>query len=216
MGHSFMLSNATAEKQTFDSGPSTKILASPDPVQSLRSATLYLHERLDQNLPLSQAMPTLEDYRIHLCVLSSWQHKLTPWLSRVVSNEWSLALIAQDLAEFPGCRNINQPAAQQLLGLDAFRRIDDGSAAFCWGIAYVLEGSRLGGQMLHRRLSAALAPHPLRYLSNPHASGCSWPVMLAALRKNLDSPSAQLSGCKGAVAAFELLITQFQLEQIHT
>ena len=209
-----MLSNTIPERQTFDSGPATTRLPSSDPVQLLRSATACLHERLDQNLPLARPNPTLEDYRVHLCVLSNWQVALTPWLSRVLSNEWSLALIAQDLAEFPNSRNIDQ--TRPPTGLDAFRRIDDGSAAFCWGVAYVLEGSRLGGQVLHRRLSPALAPHPLRYLSNTHASGCSWPLMLAALRKNLDSQSAQVSGCNGAVAAFELLIMQFQLEQIHT
>ena len=217
-GHSFMFSNRKPTGQTFDPGRSMTEIPSLDPVQSLRLATGHLHQILDQNLPLARANPTLEDCRSHLRVLSSWQLALTPWLSRVLRNEWSLALIAQDLAEFPDGRNINQPPSsqQQQLGLDAFRRIDDGSTAFCWGIAYVLEGSRLGGQVLHRRLSPALAPHPLRYLSNTPASGCSWPVMLAALRKNLDSQSAQVSGCKGAVAAFELLIMQFQLEQIHT
>lgn len=194
------------------SEPMVEILSS-DPVRALRLATGVLHERLDKNLPLARVRPTLEDYRNHLWVLWRWQLALKPWLARVLDNDWSLALIAQDLADFPESGNSTPPPPPDL---EVFRQMDDGSAAFCWGVAYVLEGSRLGGQVLYRSLSKSLAPHPLRYLANTQSGGSTWPVTLAALRKNLATEPAQASGCKGAVAAFELLIAQFQLEEILT
>jgi heme oxygenase len=86
---------------------------------------------------------------------------------------------------------------------------DDGSDAFCWGIAYVLEGSRLGGQVLYRRLQPRFAPHPLHYLSPRPATAQSWPQTLALLRDRLGTPSGREAGCRGAVAAFEVLLGRF-------
>lgn len=51
-------------------------------------------------------------------------------------------------------------------------------AAQCWGAAYVLEGSKLGGAVLARRLPAGV---PCGYLRAP-ATAPSWPVFLAALQ----------------------------------
>ena len=188
--------------------PASKV---PDPVQLLRTATHELHQRLDQNLPLARENPGLMEYRDHISVLRDWQLALKPWLSVVLDNDWSLALIAQDLADLPRADSSSRTRPANLCMV---RQFDDGSAAFCWGIAYVLEGSRLGGQVLHRRLSASLSPHPLRYLSASGPDGHSWPKMLAALRQHLFNEQTQAAGCHGAVAAFQLLIAQFKQENM--
>ena len=73
-----------------------------DPVQSLRAATRDLHQTLDRELPLARGDATLVDYRNHLLVLNAWQLALKPWLSVVLDNDWSQALMAQDLADIPG------------------------------------------------------------------------------------------------------------------
>ena len=93
--------------------------------------------------------------------------------------------------------------------LSPVRRADDGTTAFCHGIAYVHEGSRLGGEVLYRRLHGVLAPHPLRYLRDRSGGGFSWPAVLAGLRSRLAGAQAQASACRGAVAAFEVLLGQF-------
>ena len=179
-----------------------------DAVEELRRATRALHERLDSRLPLGLETPTLADYATHLCVLRDWQQALSPWLSRTASTTVSLALLAQDIEDCPPCRF---PAAYLCAAdMKLVLPVDDGSEAFCWGIAYVLEGSRLGGQVLYRRLHERLAPHPLRYLQ--HGTGRpSWPDTLRALRSHLASPSSQTAACRGAVAAFELLLARFEL-----
>jgi heme oxygenase len=179
-----------------------------DPVHALRHATRELHETLDHGLPLARPGAGLADYALHLAVLRDWQVALAPWLSRAGSDRSSLVLIDEDLED---CGAAARPPHQ--LPPPCTARVfaeDDGSDAFCWGVAYVLEGSRLGGQVLYRRLQAPLAPHPLRYLGERHVHGRPWPQTLAALRRQLAAPPALDAGCRGAVAAFAMLLARFR------
>ena len=175
---------------------------------ALRRATHALHQRLDSRLPLGRDVPSLADYAIHLCVLRDWQRALAPWLSRTASMVGSITLLAQDIEDCPPCRLT--PAYLRVADVGVVLPGDDGSEAFCWGVAYVLEGSRLGGQVLYGRLRAHLAPHPLRYLQHG-TGGPSWPDTLRALHMQLSSPCSQAAACCGAVAAFELLLARFEL-----
>lgn len=54
------------------------------------------------------------------------------------------------------------------------------SAGWCWGAAYVLEGSRLGGQVLLRRLRAVQPEAPANYLGHATEPGL-WPGFLQQL-----------------------------------
>lgn len=184
-----------------------------DAVAELRRATHALHERLDSQLPLGRQAPSLADYATHLRVLRDWQQALAPWLSRTASMAGQITLLAQDLEDCPPCC---LPAAYvRAADLDVVLQVDDGSEAFCWGIAYVLEGSRLGGQVLYKRLHERLAPHPLRYLQHG-TGGPSWSETLKTLRAQLVSPPSQAAACRGAVAAFELLLARFELAGVTT
>jgi heme oxygenase len=182
-----------------------------DAVAALRTATQALHEQLDHSLPLARADAHLADYAAHLTVLRDWQRALAPWLSRAIIDPTALALLEQDLSDCPApvCALAALPALP-LPDLTALRQVDDGRDGFCWGIAYVVEGSRLGGQVLYRRLSQQLAPHPLRYLGQRGRAGASWPETLACLRIHLDARPELESACHGAVAAFELLVLRFR------
>jgi len=184
----------------------------PDAIAALRGATAALHRQLDQNLPLGRQDATLADYASHLRVVRDWQLALQPWLARTCSSPDALGLIAQDLAD---CAGPDAPLpAQATVDLTPAHRLDDGSAAFCWGVAYVLEGSRLGGEILYRRLQAPLAPHPLRYLGRRELNGPSWPEMLGLLRTQLPTAVDQARACRGAVMAFELLLLQFRRAEV--
>ncbi|MDO9360814.1 MAG: biliverdin-producing heme oxygenase [Polaromonas sp.] len=181
---------------------------SPDPVQALRLATRSLHDTLDHGLPLARPGASLADYAVHLTVLRDWQIALAPWLVRAGSDLSSQALIDMDLKDC-GAAADSIPALPALSTAPVLAE-DDGSDAFCWGMAYVLEGSRLGGQVLYRRLQAPLAPHPLRYLGERHTHGRPWPQTLAALRLHLATPEALGAGCRGAVVAFTMLLARFR------
>lgn len=180
-----------------------------DAVAALRAATHALHQQLDHSLPLACPDAVLADYAAHLTVLRDWQRALTPWLSRAIIDETALVLLEQDLSDCPA--QAQALATMPAPDITALRQVDDSRDGFCWGIAYVVEGSRLGGQMLYRRLSQQLAPHPLRYLGERGRTGTSWPDTLASLRSHLDTKPELQSACRGAVAAFELLLRRFRL-----
>ncbi|WP_200955859.1 biliverdin-producing heme oxygenase [Massilia sp. Root418] len=98
-----------------------------------------------------------------------------------------------------------QPAAPPTMAAIAL----DGSAAWRWGVAYVVEGSQLGGIVLHRRLSASLAPHPLRYLHGGGVPpGPRWQLFLTRLRAEVTAPADIAQACAGACAAFDALIAR--------
>ncbi|WP_308807638.1 biliverdin-producing heme oxygenase [Pseudoduganella dura] len=81
------------------------------------------------------------------------------------------------------------------------------SAAYRWGVAYVIEGSRLGGAVLYRRLAERLAPHPLRYLHNDGVPpGPRWQQFMRALRAHVQGQAAIAEACQGARDAFDSLI----------
>jgi heme oxygenase len=89
--------------------------------------------------------------------------------------------IAQLLADWPERRRSaalrEDMAALQLappVPLSLEPGADDG---WCWGVSYVLEGSRLGGRVLSQRVRDGGPDRPLRYLN--HGEGTSlWPRFL--------------------------------------
>ncbi|MBO9670248.1 MAG: biliverdin-producing heme oxygenase [Sphingobium sp.] len=72
-----------------------------------------------------------------------------------------------------------------------------------WGTAYVLEGSRLGGAMIARRLQPGL---PCAYLGRVHAPG-HWRAFLAALDEGAIAGGAQWQA--DAVAAAQRTFDAF-------
>ena len=80
------------------------------------------------------------------------------------------------------------------------------SAAYRWGVCYVVEGSQLGGAVLYKRLAPRLAPHPLAYLRGNGSPGPRWQQFLAALRAQVVEPGQIDDACAGARDAFDRLI----------
>lgn len=189
----------------FASQPESKITL--DPVLLLRAATHGLHQALDRGLPLAGPAPGLVEYAQHLSVLRDWEQSISGWLRRTGADSDSLVLIGLDIAD---CARADLPPALPLLSLEPVHMRDDGSLAFCWGMRYVLEGSRLGGQVLWRRLRERLAPHPLRYLNAGAQARPRWPEIMTTLRSQLAAEAALQAGCEGAEAAFQLLLTRFR------
>lgn len=177
--------------------------APSDVLQGLRQSTRFQHEWLDQRLPLGRCGASISHYRDHLLATAVWLHALMPWLERsgdsAPAARRRLAAIALDLSDCPW----EARGAPQVDGL-GLREADDGSPAFGAGVAYVVEGSALGGQVLRRRLEGPLAPHPLRYLAGDERGvGERWREVLHGLRSGIRAPQEHKAACAGAVAAFE-------------
>ena len=131
-----------------DSARDTDVLA------ALRTATASRHEWLDRGLPLSAPDPSLDDYAAHLRMVRDWLAPLESWLAGFADGPQvepalrplgRLALIQADLAE-PGMPEVPpmRPGAAWPPGT---------SPAWRWGIAYVIEGSQLGGAVLYTSLA---------------------------------------------------------------
>ncbi|MDQ4421394.1 biliverdin-producing heme oxygenase [Sphingobium sp. DEHP117] len=92
------------------------------------------------------------------------------------------------------------------LGLDAPQDMDlvlpDGEAAR-WGALYVLEGSRLGGAVLARRIAPGL---PVAFLSAVHRQG-GWAALLARLNAADTGSAWRAQAILGAKALFRAYLT---------
>lgn len=161
-------------------------------VQSLRAATASDHDRVDATfggfalgdaagyrrflLAHGRALPAVE------AALAAAAHALPAWRPRT-------AALADDLAA---------------LGEAMPPPLDFGVAneAESWGALYVIEGSRLGGQLLARSVPAGL---PAAYLSARHLSG-EWRALLAALdaRAAAEGDDWRTAATAGARATFAL------------
>lgn len=73
-----------------------------------------------------------------------------------------------------------------------------GGAAGRWGALYVLEGSRLGGAVLVKRVPPGV---PTAFLASTHPQG-AWRDLLARLDAASDGPAWELDAIRGAQATF--------------
>lgn len=179
-----------------------------DILAALRDATASRHAELDQGMPLARPAPTLADYGAHLALLRRWLAPIEAWQRHYSDGPQDAAL----LPPAPHLPSIAADLADPALpsgyddGPDARWHGRDGTA-YRWGVAYVIEGSRLGGAVLYRRLAERLAPHPLHYLQAGGAPpGPRWQQFLRALREHVREPAAIADACAGARDAFDSLI----------
>lgn len=180
-----------------------------DVLAALRRATASRHERLDSGLPLSSLDATLADYTHHLELLRAWLLPLHAWSQDADGPQAAgfsaasyLALIEADLAD-----PLLAPH-RAATTLHAVPWSQDAGVAYRWGVAYVVEGSQLGGAVLHKRLAERLAPHPLRYLhgAGEQGPGPRWRAFMQALRTEVITPAATAEACAGACDAFDRIL----------
>lgn len=193
------------------SEPSTSVVqrprATPAPavLAALRAATAQRHERVDTAMPLSRpGTVTLQRYREHVGLLGVWLTPLHRWLAGFDDGPRAFVPgIAQQLRRIE--RDLAAIAATPATAIPALPA--RASAATRWGVAYVIEGSQLGAEFLHRRLAAALAPTPLHYLSGEDSgSGLRWRRFLQALAAAVGDDAAIRDCCTGAGLAFDRLL----------
>ena len=196
-----------------------------DVLAALRSATAARHAELDAHTPLAAPEVDLAAYGAHLRLLERWLAPVPGWLAGFdVGPQLPdyLGAIRADLAHSalvsaaageesvtPSSQSQSQSRLQQLappLAQPSAPWPAQASAAYRWGVCYVVEGSQLGGAVLYKRLASRLAPHPLDYLRGNGSPGPRWQQFLAALRTNVVEPAQIEDACAGARDAFDRLI----------
>lgn len=180
-----------------------------DPLAALRGATARQHAILDAGLPLAQPDASLQDYRHHLLMLRAWLAPIEAWLAGFGDGPQGpdapppvprIDRIDADLALGPA-----EPVIDPTPTPDAWPA--DASAAYRWGVCYVVEGSQLGGVVLYRRLAGQLAPHPLNYLQgSAEGPGPRWRAFSEALRDQVRGSEPIAEACAGACAAFDRIL----------
>ncbi|PQV44702.1 biliverdin-producing heme oxygenase [Paraburkholderia sp. BL21I4N1] len=181
---------------------------------ALRAATAQRHELLHTIMPLSVESVALRDYLAHLAILRDWLAPLEAWLGQFDDGPQAstlparidrLALIDADLAHAAARRQAVRVDVSAPARLPVWRGAQ--SAAYRWGVCYVIEGSQLGGAVLYARLKARLAPHPLSYLAAGRETlGARWQAFIRALSAEVHTPATIDAACRGAAAAFDRLI----------
>lgn len=182
-----------------------------DVLAALRQATATRHERLDSSLPLASPDASLADYAAHLQLLRAWLAPIHEWLAGVQDGPQGapgldasshLAQIDADLAD-PSLAQWRTAATPPS---PAWPR--DASTAYRWGVAYVIEGSQLGGAVLYKRLAERLAPHPLRYLrgAGEGGPGPRWRAFMQSLRAEVRTDEQVAEACAGACDAFDRIL----------
>lgn len=185
-------------------------LAVPDVLAALRAATSERHAELDAQTPLAGEQVDLVDYRDHLQLLEQWLAPIPAWLARFEDGPVLpdyLAAIRADLAHATPDAAPLRELPTIASSADAHAWPAQSSAAYRWGVCYVIEGSQLGGAVLYKRLAAALAPHPLNYLRGNGSPGPHWQRFIAALRAAVVGPEQIADACEGAREAFDRLIS---------
>ena len=175
---------------------------------ALRAATAGRHELLDSDLAIGRPDATIADYRNHLLMLHAWLAPLEAWLAgygdgpqdvSLLTGKPRLAMIAADLEADVGATVSavsDTPAWPQ-----------DASAAYRWGVCYVIEGSQLGGAVLYQRLKEQLAPHRLAYLQGEAAGpGPRWRLFMQAIKAQVTTHDQIGQACKGACDAFDRIL----------
>lgn len=173
-----------------------------DPRDALRRATAHLHAEVDASMPLARPNPSLADYQCHLALLADWVDALRALPMDVERLNDEARRVDADLDECE--RLLNTPHRDQPQPPPSPATAP---GPFGWGVAYVIEGSRLGGQVMYRRLADALAPHSLAYLQGAgRDTGVRWSAFLAELRQQLRTDDDVRAACDGAAQAFALLL----------
>lgn len=164
--------------------------------QALRKATMANHQRVDE-LYSGFLLESPTEYgaflRAHARALMPLEKLARPESSRLSQLVEDLAALGEALPE----------------PLAAEARVDE---AFRWGALYALEGSRLGGAMLERRVAPGL---PRAYLKAVHGAG-SWTAFQQALDMAADGGGQEwIDGAiQGAEAAFALFAAGAVAERV--
>lgn len=187
-----------------------------DVLRALREATAARQSALDGRLPLAADEPGLAEASRHLQLLQAWLAPIEHWLAGFADGPQDPAWLAPRQRAALLTADLAHPLLQPWLAPtpDAAVALPwpaQASAAYRWGVVYVIEGTQLAGALLHRRVAEALAPLPLAYLSGDAAAPqggvvARWQTVVRALNHAVRQRVDVQATCQGAGDALDRLL----------
>ena len=185
------------QARTFDIQDARRTLRSGSDLRAhLRERTAGTHATLDERL---DALPleTPEGYGLFLKVVAAGLLPLEAYLKQHgiarILDDWPLRertpAIREDLSRLAGGRTFS---------VDRSRLPLAPVLGHLWGALYVLEGSRLGGRVLRRRVPEGL---PTAYLDHGRDAAL-WPSFLQRLKSAEADWEPMVAGAEAAFALF--------------
>lgn len=177
-------------------------------LEKLRAATADVHRALEATLEVAQPDAGAGAYARYAAAVFGW---LEPLEAPLWSPPWPAAIAAA--ARTGKVRWVESDLRAHGLGdaeISALPRQRElpplGSVAERFGVAYVVEGSQLGGQVLLRRLAPRLSPLPARFLEGYGAAGGQrWRAFVAELGSQLGERAELERAAESARCTFELV-----------
>lgn len=174
--------------------------------QVLREGTRERHETLDQGLALAGDRIDRDAYLAYLRALLGW---LEPMEQRLWQLDWPQGLRASERAGKSAWLREDLAAGGDAAAVVqcALLPLPDAPDAYALGIAYVVEGSQLGGRFLARRLQEVAPDLPQRYLHGyGDQVGPLWKSFLLHLDSEAGAQGRETQALQGARDAFDSLI----------
>ncbi|MCB8880058.1 biliverdin-producing heme oxygenase [Acidisoma cellulosilytica] len=182
-----------------DAVPTRQLSQSLAPVRSdartrLRAATASAHAEVDRIFT-----------RFDLTTLAGYSAFLSAHAAALLPTEaWLDAHAAKAITDWPSRRRAHYLTADLAALGDVpppVMPFDSASTpAAVIGVLYVVEGSRLGGRVLARRLSPGL---PATYLTPPSGDAPSWPSLLQRLDDLVTDTASEESALAAALLTFD-------------
>lgn len=189
--------------QSPSSENSTSRAGSNPAIEFVRRATRGLHDHLESRLAIAGPAPSDWDVTAYLAALYGW---LLPLEERLWSFAWPAAMgadarshklewLAHDLRG-AGVELQRLPISDDPLPLEPL-----GSRC---GLAYVIEGSTLGGRVLAARLAARGSRYAKSHFLAGYgaATGPMWQTFCAQFERNVSDPDDLAEAVRAAVHAF--------------
>lgn len=168
--------------------------------QLLRDATMATHDRVDARMS-GLSLATRTDYQRFITVML---RGVLPLEAGLMSGGFADA--CPGWAPSGPCLIADAEALDMAVSTPADAMPISGAIA--WGVAYVLEGSRLGGRVLSKRAGRSDDPSVttnMRFLTRRH--GLRWPDFVTALDCALGDADSVAESIIGAEFAFSLFQT---------
>lgn len=173
--------------------------------QVLRDGTRDRHEALDLGLALAEGDVDRGNYLTYLRALLGW---LEPLEQRLWNLDWPQRLRAGERAGKTAWLYEDLKAAGDATPIAHCAHPPQVAApdAYALGVAYVVEGSQLGGRFLAKRLQAAAPDLPRRYLRGyGEQVGPLWKDFLLYLDSEAGASGREAQALQGARDAFDSL-----------